>query len=39
MVSEATARIPAVAAMLEEARGVLGYDVLELITQGELRFA
>jgi malonyl CoA-acyl carrier protein transacylase len=36
MISEATARIPAVAAMLVEARGVLGYDVLDLITQGRL---
>jgi hypothetical protein len=35
MISAATASLPSVSAMLEEARRELGYDVLDLITQGK----
>jgi hypothetical protein len=35
MISEASASIPAVAAMLDEARRELGYDVLDVITKGQ----
>jgi hypothetical protein len=35
MVSEASAALPAVAAMLQTASDELGYDVLDLIQNGE----
>jgi hypothetical protein len=35
MISEATAHIPEVAAMLQEAQQQLGYDVLDLVNKGE----
>jgi hypothetical protein len=34
MIGDSAARQPAVAAMLDEARSVLGYDLLQLLEQG-----